>query len=85
MDALTTPPPRKRRTKIIGSIIAIVVMVALGALAWYLKNLPFVYPDFSIAAARAHLERLHRDSLEGRPIQLRQPLFRLTARRGGDR
>jgi multidrug efflux system membrane fusion protein len=40
MDALTTPPRRSRRAKIIGSIIAIVVMAALGALAWYLTHQP---------------------------------------------
>lgn len=44
MDALTTAPRRSRRTKIIGSIIAIVVMVALGALAWYLTHQPKAGP-----------------------------------------
>ncbi len=40
MSALTTPAPRNRRTKIIGSIIAVLAMVALGALAWYLTHQP---------------------------------------------
>ncbi|MBC7453792.1 MAG: efflux RND transporter periplasmic adaptor subunit [Massilia sp.] len=40
MDALTSPPPRTRRTKIIGSMIAVLAMVALGVLAWYLTHKP---------------------------------------------
>ncbi|HEU4775174.1 MAG TPA: efflux RND transporter periplasmic adaptor subunit [Telluria sp.] len=40
MDALTSKPPRKRRAKIIGSIIAVLAMIALGALAWYLTHQP---------------------------------------------
>ncbi|MES2317854.1 MAG: efflux RND transporter periplasmic adaptor subunit [Pseudomonadota bacterium] len=44
MNALTTPPKRSRRAKIIGSIIAVVVMVALGALAWYLTHQPKAGP-----------------------------------------
>ena len=38
MDALTVKPPRSRRTKIIGSIIAVLVMAGLGGLAWYLTH-----------------------------------------------
>lgn len=44
MDALSTPPRRTRRAKIIGSIIAVVVMVGLGALAWYLTHQPKAGP-----------------------------------------
>ncbi|SHG57170.1 efflux RND transporter periplasmic adaptor subunit [Massilia sp. CF038] len=41
MDAvLTSKPPRKPRTKIIGSIIAVLAMVALGGVAWYLTHQP---------------------------------------------
>ena len=40
MDALTSPPPRNRRSKIIGSIIAVLAMAGLGALAWYLTHQP---------------------------------------------
>jgi len=40
MDALTSKPPRKRRAKIIGSIIAVIAMIALGGLAWYLTHQP---------------------------------------------
>jgi multidrug efflux system membrane fusion protein len=39
MDAaLTTKPVRSRRSKIIGSIIAVLVMAGLGGLAWYLTH-----------------------------------------------
>ncbi len=41
MDALSTKPPvRSRRAKIIGSMIAVLVMAALGGLAWYLTKQP---------------------------------------------
>lgn len=40
MDALTSTPRRSRRAKIIGSIIAVLSMAALGALAWYLTHQP---------------------------------------------
>jgi SAM-dependent methyltransferase len=53
----------------------------VGALAWYLKNVPFVYPEFSIATARATLRRLHEDNRRGRLLHVRQPLFRLAARK----
>jgi SAM-dependent methyltransferase len=49
----------------------------VGALAWYLKNVPFVYPEFSMAAARERLRELH----SAGPIVVRQPLFRIAARR----
>lgn len=38
--ALTSTPRRSGRTKIIGSIIAVLVMAGLGALAWYLTQQP---------------------------------------------
>lgn len=50
----------------------------VGALAWYLKNLPFIIPDFSIERSRPALERLH-DAKAGASIEVRQPVFRLTA------
>jgi len=53
----------------------------VGALAWYLKNLPFLCPGFSIGAAREALERVHRSARRGRPAKIRQPLFWLKARR----
>lgn len=38
MDTATTPPRRNRRSRIIGSIIAVLVMALLGGLAWYLTH-----------------------------------------------
>lgn len=52
----------------------------VGAFAWYLKNLPFIIPDFSIDRSHARLERLHDETGE-RGIDVRQPVFRLTARK----
>lgn len=52
----------------------------VGALAWYLKNLPFIIPDFSIARAEAQLERLH-VATGGKGIEVRQPIFRIAASR----
>ena len=40
MDSVTTSPPIRRRTKIIGGVIAVLVMVALGWLAWHLTHKP---------------------------------------------
>ena len=51
----------------------------VGTLAWYLKNLPFAYPDFSIAAARQRLHRLHADGRQAGSLTIRQPLFWLKA------
>lgn len=53
----------------------------VGALAWYLKNLPGVFPDFSIDAARPQLERLHQRIGHEGPLRLREPLFWLAARK----
>lgn len=58
------------------------VFADVGALAWYLVNLPFVYPDFSIAGARDVLRRLHEENRRGRPLEVRQSLFWFRARRG---
>ena len=49
----------------------------VGALAWYLKNLPFVFPGFTIEDRRDRLAELHRDG----PITVRLPIFWLRARR----
>jgi SAM-dependent methyltransferase len=49
----------------------------VGALAWYLINVPWVMPEFSISAHRARLQALH----EGRLIAVQQPMFWLEARR----
>jgi hypothetical protein len=50
----------------------------VGALAWYLEHMPFVLPEFTLAAGRDALARLHE---AGRPVTVRQPLFRLKARK----
>ncbi|MCC2963618.1 hypothetical protein LK540_24570 [Massilia sp. IC2-278] len=36
--ALTQPQPRPQRSRLVGSIVAILAMIALGALAWYLTH-----------------------------------------------
>lgn len=36
--ALTQPQPRPKRSRLVGSIVAILAMIALGALAWYLTH-----------------------------------------------
>lgn len=53
----------------------------VGALAWYLVNLPFMLPDFSIVVARDRLRRLHTEQRGGRALEVRQPLFWLQASR----
>lgn len=50
----------------------------VGALAWYLKNLPFIIPDFSIDRAAVKLEQLH-DATGENGFEVRQPVFRFTA------
>lgn len=55
----------------------------IGAFAWYLKNLPWVYSGFSIAGARAKLERLHNQIQENGPLIVEMPLFWLCARLPG--
>lgn len=57
------------------------VFADVGALAWYLANLPFVLPDFSIAGARDVLRRLHEKGRCGYSLEVRVPLFWLRARR----
>ena len=51
MDALTSPPRRNRRSKIIGTVIALLVMAGLGALAWYLTHQPKEGPGGQQGAA----------------------------------
>jgi len=40
MNAPSTPPRKNKRAKLIGSVIAILAMIALGGLAWYLTHQP---------------------------------------------
>lgn len=55
-----------------------VIFADVGALAWYLQNLPFVCPGFSIADARSRLACLHD---LGEPLRVRLPSFWLKAER----
>jgi SAM-dependent methyltransferase len=52
-----------------------------GAVAWYLTNLPWVWPEFSIQTHTAALRRLHQQIDSDGPLRVRQPLFWLRARR----
>ncbi|HGD1659713.1 TPA: class I SAM-dependent methyltransferase, partial [Pseudomonas aeruginosa] len=49
----------------------------VGALAWYLLNLPWVFPGFSFRRHRERLRGLHES---GEPLAVRQFLFWLEAR-----
>lgn len=53
----------------------------VGAFAWYLKNVPYVCPDFTIEGTRDALEQLHRRQQAGEAIEVRQTLFWLEALR----
>lgn len=51
----------------------------VGALAWYLRAIPWVVEGFSIQTHRRRLERLHRRIVADGPLTLRQPSFWLRA------
>ena len=53
----------------------------VGALAWYLKVIPWAVPDFSIDAFRPRLTRLHAWIAVGGPLEVRMPHFWLEARK----
>jgi hypothetical protein len=50
----------------------------VGALAWYLQNLPWVFPGFTIERFRLQLAHLHQ---LGQPLRARQSLFWFQARK----
>jgi SAM-dependent methyltransferase len=50
-----------------------------GALAWYLKAIPWIVEDFSIAAYRAHLGRLQERIENAGPLTIRHSAFWLEA------
>lgn len=50
----------------------------VGAIAWYLRAVPWAVPGFSIESHRPHLERLHERMRNG-PLTTRQPAFWLEA------
>lgn len=53
----------------------------IGAFAWYLRQVPYVCPEFRIDTCREALRRLH-SRIEGDgPLAMRQKLFWLVARR----
>ena len=54
------------------------VFADVGALAWYLRLIPWVVPGFTIDAYRSALERLHAEFEQG-PIAVAQPAFWLRA------
>ena len=54
------------------------VFADIGALAWYLLNVPWAVPGFDIETHRDALLRLH-----GRPVRVPAPRFWLRARSPG--
>jgi SAM-dependent methyltransferase len=54
----------------------------VGALAWYLKAIPWTVPGFSIESHRPHLERLHERIRASGPVSAQLPAFWLAARKG---
>jgi SAM-dependent methyltransferase len=50
-----------------------------GALAWFLKAIPWVVQGFSIETHRSNLERLHQRLQDEGPITIREPAFWLEA------
>src|SRR5581483_1813713 len=55
----------------------------VGALAWYVKAIPWTVPGLSIAAFRPRLAELHAQIQANGPVAVRQPLFWLAARKPG--
>jgi SAM-dependent methyltransferase len=55
----------------------------VGALAWYLKAIPWVVPGFSVETHRAQLKRVQAEIDERGPLALRQPAFWLRAVKPG--
>jgi SAM-dependent methyltransferase len=67
--------------EVIGSAegAAMLTFADVGALAWYLIQVPWVMPEFNISGHRARLQALH----EGQAIAVPQPMFWLEARKTG--
>ena len=53
----------------------------VGAVAWYLTNLPWLWPGFSIQEHTDALRRLHQRITTDGPLRVGQPRFWLQARR----
>lgn len=60
---------------------AVMTFADVGALAWYLRNVPFVLPGFAIPEYRARLEQLHYRIEAAGPLEVRDALFWLAARK----
>lgn len=66
-----------------GEATEIISFADVGALAWYLRLIPWTIPDFSLETFRPQLERLHaRIDREG-PLAARLPAFWLKAVKPG--
>ncbi|HEX7864908.1 MAG TPA: hypothetical protein VF555_08150 [Variovorax sp.] len=55
----------------------------IGAFAWYLKQVPYVCPEFSIDGCRPALDRLYRRMESGEALTMLQKLFWVNAVRPG--
>jgi SAM-dependent methyltransferase len=62
-----------------GEAAAQITFADVGALAWYLRHVPWVMPEFDIDTHREALVALH-----GRPLTASQPMFWLAARKPTD-
>ena len=51
----------------------------VGALVWYLREVPWAVPGFAPAAHQPGLAALHRRAAGSRPLRARQPRFWLEA------
>jgi hypothetical protein len=60
-----------------GEGAATLTFADVGALAWYLLNVPWVLPDFALASHRARLQALGAET----PLHVEQPMFWLSAHR----
>ena len=59
----------------------LIAFADIGAFAWYLKQEPYVCPEFGVDAWRPALEHLHRRIEGGELLSMRQKLFWLSALR----
>jgi SAM-dependent methyltransferase len=64
-----------------GEALQTVSFADVGALAWYLRMIPWTVPDFDVAAQRDALERIHGDIERSGPLRVAQPGLYLVARK----
>ena len=67
-----------------GSAHEITTFTDVGALAWYLRAVPWAVPSFSIVRDRARLASLHARIAADGPVSIRQPAFWLEAVKAPD-